>query len=268
MAKQKEYDLARAELEVAKAQTNLQNVLNERNTRIYADGEWSWVANPDSVKQARQELADQEREKTRIEREREQQSLIDSMNKIIDSDNLQIDKNNDLLEKIQEAIELQTQEVKTIEEALLNADAAGLPALQDVLQGALGKDGGYMKELLQEINHSTKELGIALRGQTVEQAINQLKSNSMSKGEFEELTKRLGFSFNPTTGVITTQDGSFVAHYAGWTPQSNADTQLTTAANGVQVTGQSGTNSIAPSGIITIPKFILFSALFSTELLI
>lgn len=42
-AKQKEYDLAKAELDVAKAQTNLNNVKNERNTRIFANGEWQWV---------------------------------------------------------------------------------------------------------------------------------------------------------------------------------------------------------------------------------
>ncbi len=42
-AKQKEYDLAKAELDVAKAQTNLQNVLNERNQRVFVNGSWQWV---------------------------------------------------------------------------------------------------------------------------------------------------------------------------------------------------------------------------------
>lgn len=247
-AKQKEYDLAKAELDVAKAQTNLQNVLNERNTRVFANGEWSWVANPDNVKSARQQVADAEREKTRLEREKEQQKLIDSMDRIIDSDNLQIDKNNDLLEKIQEAIERETEEVKSVEEALLNADKANLPALTTTLVGALGSDGGYMKELLGEINHSQVELAAALRGQTIEQAVNQLKSGSMSKSDFNELVSRLGYSFNETTGEVTTQDGTFAAHYAGWTKKSNADKQLTTAPNGVQVTGNqnsSSTTSIA-----------------------
>lgn len=184
-----------------------------------------------------------EREKTRIEREAEQQLLIDAMDKIIDSDNLQINKNNDLLEKIQDAIEQETEEVKSIEEALMNADKANLPALTTTLIGALGSDGGYMKELLGEINHSQVELATALRGQTVQQAIDQLKSGTMSQSEFEELTKRLGFSFNPTTGMVTTQDGSFAAHYKGWVKKSNSDTQLGTAANGVQVTGNGGTST-------------------------
>ena len=250
-AKQKEYELAKAELDVAKAQTNLNNVKNERNTRIFANGQWQWVANPDDVKSAQQQLMEAEREKTKLEREAEQQILIDSMDKMIDSDNLQIDKNNDLLEKIQEKIEEQTVEVKSIEEALMNADKANLPALTNTLVGALGSDGGYMKELLGEINHSQVELAAALRGQTVQQAIDQLKSGTMSKSDFEELTKRLGYSFNETTGMVTTQDGSFAAHYKGWTKKSNNDTQLSTAENGVQTTGGNagaGQASAATSG--------------------
>lgn len=250
-AKQKEYDLAKAELDVAKAQTNLNNVKNERNTRIFANGEWQWVANAENVRNAQQQLMEAEREKTRLEREAEQQLLIDAMDKMIDSDNLQIDKNNELLEKIQDAIEKEAEEVKSIEEALMNADKANLPALTTTLIGALGSDGGYMKELLGEINHSQVELAAALRGQTVQQAIDQLKSGTMNQSDFEELTKRLGFSFNPTTGMVTTQDGSFAAHYKGWVQKSNSDTQLGTAANGVQVTGGqagSGQANAATSG--------------------
>ena len=133
------------------------------------------------------------REKTRIEREAEQQLLIDAMDKIIDSDNLQIDKNNDLLEKIQDAIEQETEEVKSIEEALMNADKANLPALTTTLIGALGSDGGYMQKLLGEINHSQVELAAALREQTAQKAIDQLKSRTINQSEFEELTKKLKF---------------------------------------------------------------------------
>lgn len=249
--KQKEYDLAKAELDVAKAQTNLNNVKNERNTRIFANGEWQWVANAENVRNAQQQLMEAEREKTKLEREAEQQLLINAMDKMIDSDNLQIDKNNELLENIQEAIEQETQEVKSIEEALMNADKANLPALTNTLIGALGSDGGYMKELLGEINHSQVELAAALRGQTIQQAVDQLKSGTMSQSDFEELTKRLGYSFNETTGMVTTQDGSFAAHYRGWTKKSNNATQLGTAQNGVQTTGGNagaGQASAATSG--------------------
>lgn len=41
--KMKEYELAKAELDVAKARTNLQNVQNERNVRMFVGGQWQWV---------------------------------------------------------------------------------------------------------------------------------------------------------------------------------------------------------------------------------
>lgn len=43
--KMKEYELAKAELDVAKAKTNLQNVQNERNVRMFVNGQWTWVRN-------------------------------------------------------------------------------------------------------------------------------------------------------------------------------------------------------------------------------
>lgn len=41
--KMQEYELAKAELDVAKARTNLQNVQNERNVRMFVNGQWQWV---------------------------------------------------------------------------------------------------------------------------------------------------------------------------------------------------------------------------------
>ncbi len=235
--KQKQYELAKAELDIAKAKTNLENVKNERNTRIFANGEWKWVADPTAVRDAQKQVSDAERAKNKIEREEEQQKLIDGLDRLIDADNLQIDKNNELLEKIKEAIEAETKEVKSIDDALDNIKTTNLPDLNTTLVNALGEDGGHMTELLRSINKSQTTLAAALRGQTVDQAVNQLKSGKMDKKAFEELVTRLGYSFNETTGKVTTQDGSFDAHYSGWTKKSNNDTQTTTGKNGVQVTG-------------------------------
>lgn len=248
--KMQEYELAKAELDVAKARTNLQNVQNERNVRMFVNGQWSWVADPDAVKDAQQQLADAEREKDRIEREAEQQKLIDSMNKIIDSDNLQIDENNELLERVQEAIELQTQEVQSIEQALENIANTDLPAVGDVLQGVFGSDGksGWISELLQNINKSTNGLMLALKGYNTTSAEKALKSGNLSKSDFEDLVESLGYSFNSSTGKVTTPEGSFSAHYKGWKKQSNSDTQLGTAENGVQVTGNGSSGGTSSGG--------------------
>jgi hypothetical protein len=105
-----------------------------------------------------------------------------------------------------------------------------------------------MKELLGEINHSQVELAAALRGQTIEQAEAQLKSGTLSEADFDELRTRLGYGWDDVNGIITTQDGSFSAHYSGWTKKSNSDTQTTTAENGVQVTGSGSSSSSSSSG--------------------
>lgn len=243
--KMKEYELAKAELDVAKARTNLQNVQNERNVRMFVGGQWIWTADPNAVKDAQQQLADAEREKNKIEREAEQKNLIDKMNKIIDSDNLQIDENNELLERVQEAIEAQTIEVQSIEQALQNIADENLPMMGTVLKGAFGADGksGSIAQLLTNINKSTSGLTLALKGYTVASAENALKNGSLSKSDFEDLVSKLGYSFNETTGVVTTPEGSFNAYYKGWTKKSNNDIQLGTAANGVQVTGNNGSGS-------------------------
>lgn len=251
--KQQEYEIAKAELDVAKAKTNLQNVKAERNTRIFANGEWQWVADPDAVKSAQQQLADAERAKDKIEREQEQQLYINELDRLIDSDNLQIDKNNQLLENIQAKIEEELTEVKNIEDALKNATGADLPSLNSLLLNAFGSNGGAITELLGEINTSQRDLALLLQGTSIEQANAQLKSGKLSQSEFESLLSKMGYSFDPVTGEIITKDGRFKGHYQGWKPKSIKDTQTGTAENGVQVTGNgvdngSGNGNGNPSG--------------------
>lgn len=171
------------------------------------------------------------------------------MNKMIDSDNLQIDENNELLERIQEAIEEQTTEVKSIEDALANASGQDLPALNDVLQGAFGKDGGDFKEIMTNLNKGQTALAAALDGKTTEQAEAQLKRNDMSKSEFEALVKKLGYGWDEKTGTVTTWDGSFKAHYKGWKDTSKPNAPLGTGSNGASVTG-GGANGGSSGGNI------------------
>ena len=54
----KSYEIAKAELEVAKKRQQLDNVLNERNVRMLINGQWQWVAKTQDVINAQSELAD------------------------------------------------------------------------------------------------------------------------------------------------------------------------------------------------------------------
>lgn len=54
----KSYEIAKADLEIAKKKQKLNNVLNERNVRMFINGSWQWVANTEDVINAKSELAD------------------------------------------------------------------------------------------------------------------------------------------------------------------------------------------------------------------
>ena len=54
----KNYEIAKADLEVAKKKQKLDNILNERNVSMFINGEWRWVANSQDVIDAQNELED------------------------------------------------------------------------------------------------------------------------------------------------------------------------------------------------------------------
>ena len=54
----KSYEIAKADLEIAKKKQKLNNVLAERNVRMFVNGSWQWVANTKDVADAQSELAD------------------------------------------------------------------------------------------------------------------------------------------------------------------------------------------------------------------
>ena len=77
----KSYEIAKADLEVAKKKQKLNNVLNERNVRMFVNGSWQWVANTEDVVNAQSELADAQYAKRVEEAGRTQQQSIDNLTK-------------------------------------------------------------------------------------------------------------------------------------------------------------------------------------------
>lgn len=63
----KNYEITKAELDVAKKRQQLDNVLNERNVKMFINGQWQRVANTDDVINAQNELADAKYAKTQAE---------------------------------------------------------------------------------------------------------------------------------------------------------------------------------------------------------
>lgn len=77
-AKQKEYEIAKANLALAKAQTQLNNVQNNRNTLMLINGQFQWVADPKAVKSALEELADAESDAAEARRAQTEQDSINA----------------------------------------------------------------------------------------------------------------------------------------------------------------------------------------------
>ena len=77
----KSYEVAKADLEIAKKKQKLNNVLNERNVRMFINGSWQWVANTEDVVNAKSELADAEYAKRVEEAGLTQQQSINNLTK-------------------------------------------------------------------------------------------------------------------------------------------------------------------------------------------
>lgn len=56
----KQYEVSKADLAVARARRELENVLNERNVAMLVNGVWTWVADPEAVKSAVEAVYDAE----------------------------------------------------------------------------------------------------------------------------------------------------------------------------------------------------------------
>ena len=103
--KMQEYEIAKANLDVTKKQMALQNVLNERNTRMFINGQWTWVANQENVAEARKELSEAEYEVETAKLNQEHEKAMNTLdtqirdldNKILEVEEV-VDKFKDILD--------------------------------------------------------------------------------------------------------------------------------------------------------------------------
>lgn len=156
----KSYEIAKADLEVAKKKQKLNNVLNERNVRMFINGQWQWVANTQDVINAQEELAEAE-----IEREQRETTLkqTESLNKLIEEQDkitTQINFLESDLEKIREMYNDQQEEIDNE----LDAIREKWSEMQDVLNGEQASLAEVLKDIkdvdaitLKDILNSTSE---------------------------------------------------------------------------------------------------------------
>ena len=151
----KSYEIAKAELDVAKKRQQLDNVLNEKNVRMLINGKWEWVANTQDVINAQNELADAEYAKEQAENNLVQQEALNSLT--TEQDVLETEKNylasnlEDIRErwdKIMERMEDNTESVSEVLDLIALSGGEGLQKITNRVGEALVDFYGDITEML------------------------------------------------------------------------------------------------------------------------
>lgn len=140
--KELEYDIAQKELDLAKAQTKLQNTLMNRNVRMYKNGQWIWTADYSAVQEAKKEVRDAEYEYRDAEIKLKQQEVLDKYAGIISALNLQkdaaqneFDRLKDYWERVQKQLTTEESAMQRLLNAINNTD---IPQFRQIIN-SVGK---------------------------------------------------------------------------------------------------------------------------------
>ena len=168
----KQYEISKADLAVARARRELENVLNERNVAMLVNGVWTWVADPESVKAAVEAVYDAEQ---------------DAEDKLTDLFNTQ---RTQLLEETISNIELQT----NIEQAAHDKIIEGLEKMIEEIEDMEFVFEDFIQQLLDGADGIAAALASAIA------AINAAASGIGGGGPGGS-GPGAGGSYTPKTGV-------------------------------------------------------------------
>lgn len=149
----KNYEIKKADLEVLKKQQQLNNVLKERNVRMFIDGQWQWVANTQDVINAKNELADAEFQKQQSETSLTQTQQMGELSTAEAVLNTAINKSGKSILEFKNSTDDMTS-------ALDGLRVKGLPSLSKTLSNASSAIDGFVRD----IQSSKIETGISTSG--------------------------------------------------------------------------------------------------------
>ena len=147
----KQYEIAKAELEVAKKRQKLDNVLAERNTRMFINGQWQWVAKTQDVINAQNELAEAEIERKKQEASLEQTEAINKFTEQINNIETDLKQIRKKWADMQEMLEGESDEVA---KALKEISQVSSPELQRIIEAT----GGSIDTFSVTLSESTDTL--------------------------------------------------------------------------------------------------------------
>lgn len=228
--KEKEYEILQAQLDVVKARTQLENARNERTVRMFVNGGWQWVADPEEIKSANEELADAQAKVEQAIREKEQEELLHQMEAEQDKNQIAIDKNEQLLEQIQDRVDEITTETKSIEEWLELIATEGPPMLHDIFADI----GTKLEELMNDLGNDSSKVDAA--GQNTTEAIKQgLLNGTLDPDQWAE---KIGWIKGDNGKWYAPMDDPYYDPAGFDFGKANVDTSSTTDKSGVQIQGQ------------------------------
>jgi murein DD-endopeptidase MepM/ murein hydrolase activator NlpD len=150
----KKYEIAKADLEVAKKRQQLDNVLNERNTRMFINGQWRWVAKTQDVINAQNELAEAEFAKQQSKEKYRQQLSLDEFSAMKDQNEELISFINkdieDWREKWDDIQEQLNAEAQNLTEVLKSLAESGVPKLEDIVASLGSSLAGLYRDITGE----------------------------------------------------------------------------------------------------------------------
>ena len=100
----KQYEIKKAEFDIEKKRLELNNILNERNVRMFIGGSWQWVADTKKIADAQAELAEAEYQKTKLEDELWQERTLNGIQGTIDNLDLEVARAEDAFAELKESL--------------------------------------------------------------------------------------------------------------------------------------------------------------------
>ena len=158
----KSYEIAKADLEIAKKKAKLNNVLNERNVRMFINGSWQWVANTEDVANAKAELADAEYAKRVEESGLTQQQSINNLTKQQDELGVIVKKFESGVISLDDAVRLASEAIGSLPSTISSMFSNASPSFEPTKSyGGIKSYGGTYyssdADYMNSIRHATSE---------------------------------------------------------------------------------------------------------------
>lgn len=143
--KMKEYEVAKADLAVARARRELDNVMNERSVAMLVNGRWAWQANPEAVKKAIESVYDAENDAEDALNDLYTEQRLQALQEFKDGIALMKDAEEAAHEKIMESLGAQIDAIEALEyniDSFSSAVASGTAAINAAVSGVSGGSSG------------------------------------------------------------------------------------------------------------------------------